>query len=71
MALAFHTKDPDGVGVALNIFLFPNLSPLAGLEAALLNRKWGAIFGGVTFTYFADKRLLMGKQKFAPISCWY
>ena len=31
MALAFHTKDPDGVGYTLNIFLFPKLSPLAGL----------------------------------------
>ena len=27
MALTFHTKDPDGVGNALNIFLFPGLSP--------------------------------------------
>ena len=36
MALAFHTKDPDGVGDQLNIFLFPDLSPSAGLESALL-----------------------------------
>ena len=27
MALAFHTKDPDRVVDALNIFLFPDLSP--------------------------------------------
>ena len=39
MALTFHTKDPDRVGDALNIFLFPDLSPLVGLEAALLTRK--------------------------------
>ena len=37
--LAFHTEDPYGVGDTLNIFLFPDLSPLAGLEAALLTRK--------------------------------
>ena len=43
MALTFHTKDPYGVGDALNIFFFPNLSPSAGLEAALLTRKWDAI----------------------------
>ena len=30
MALAFHTKDPDGVRGAIKIFLFPDLSPLAG-----------------------------------------
>ena len=45
MALAFHTKDVDGVEVTLNIFLFTDLSPLAGSEAALLTRKWGAIWG--------------------------
>ena len=45
MALLFHTKYPDRVGGALNIFLFPNLSPLAGSEVAVLTRKWGAILG--------------------------
>ena len=35
IALTFHTEDPYGVGDALNIFLFPDLSPLAGSEAAL------------------------------------
>ena len=39
MALAFHTKDPDRVGYALNIFLLPDLSTLTGSEAALLTRK--------------------------------
>ena len=36
MALAFHTKYPDGVEDTLNIFLFPYLYPLAGSEEALL-----------------------------------
>ena len=36
MVLAFHTEDPYGVGDVLNIFLFPDLSPLTVLEAALL-----------------------------------
>ena len=45
MALAFHTKDVDRVEDTINIFLFTDLSPLAGLEAALLTRKWGAILG--------------------------
>ena len=39
MAVAFHTKDLDGVGDTLNILLFPDLSPLVGSEAALLTRK--------------------------------
>ena len=70
MALAFHTKDPYGVGTAFNIFLFPDLSPLAGSEAPLLTRKWGAISGGGTLTSFADTSLMMGKQKVAPIAGW-
>ena len=39
-------KTPNGVGDALNIFLLSNHSPLEGLEAALLTRKWDAILGG-------------------------
>ena len=68
MALVIQTKDPDGVGDALNIFLFPNLSPSAGLEAALLTRKCNTILVGSTLTSFADTSLMMGKQKFAPIT---
>ena len=30
MALAFHTKYPDGVEDTLKIFLFPNLYPSTG-----------------------------------------
>ena len=45
MALAFHIKDPDRVGDALNIFLFPNLFPSVGLEVALLTRKWDLFWG--------------------------
>ena len=70
MALAFHTKDPDRVGDTLNIFLFPDLSPSAGSEAALLTRKWDVILGGGTLTSFADTILLMGEQKVAPIAEW-
>ena len=68
MALAFHTEDLDGVGYTLNIFLFTNLYPLAGLEAALLVRKWEAILGGGILTFFADTILLVGNQKVASIT---
>ena len=70
MALTFNTKDPDGVGDALNIFLFPDLSPLAGLEAALLTWEWDAILGVGTLTSFTDTSLLMGNKKVAPIAGW-
>ena len=61
MALTFHTEDLDGVRDDLNIFLFPDLPPSAGLEAALLTWKWGAILGGGNLTSFADTSLLMEK----------
>ena len=71
IVLDFHTKNSDGVGGALNIFLFPNLSPSEELEAALLTRKWEAILGGVTLTSFVETSILMGNQKVSPIAGWY
>ena len=70
MALAFHTEDPDRMGGALNVFLFPDLSPSAGSETDQLTRKWDAILGGNTLTSFADTIILMGKHKVAPIAGW-
>ena len=70
MSLTFRTEEPDRVGDAQNILLFPDLSPLAGLEASLLTRKWDAILGGGTLTSFADTSPLMGNQKVAPIAGW-
>ena len=43
MAPVFHTEDPNGVGDALNIFLFPYLYLSAGSEASLLTWKWDMI----------------------------
>ena len=70
MALSFHTEDPDGVGDALNILLFPDFSPSSGSEAALLTRKWDAILEGGTLTSFADTSLLIGKKKVTPTTGW-
>ena len=70
MALAFHTEELYGVGDMLNIFLFPDLYPLMGLEAALLKQKLESILGGRTLTSFTDTSLLMGKHKVAPIAVW-
>ena len=66
MALTFHNNDPDGLGDALNTFLFPDLSPSSGSEAALLTRKWDAILGGGTLASFAETILLMGEQRSPP-----
>ena len=70
MELTLHTEDPEGVGDTLNIFSFPYLSPLAGLDLALLTRKWDAILGGGNSTYFTDTSLLIGKKKAAPTTGW-
>ena len=45
LALVFHSEDPNGVGDAINVFLFPELSPSTGSEEALLTRQWDAVFG--------------------------
>ena len=71
MALTFHTKYPEGVEDALNIYIFTGLSPLAGLGVALLTQEWYEILGGGTQTSFAETNLLMGNQKVAPIVGWY
>ena len=70
MALAFHTKDPDGVEGTLKIFLFTDLYPSTGSEAALFTRKWDVILGGGTLNSISYMSLLMGKQKVVPIAGW-
>ena len=70
MALTFHTKEPYGVGDALNILFLPNLYHSAGLEAALLTCKYDAILGGGTITSFENTSLLMVNKRVAPITCW-
>ena len=67
MVLDFHIKDPDRVEETLNIFLFPDLNPSAGLEAVLLTQKLDMILGGGTLNSFADTSLLMGNQKVDPL----
>ena len=66
--LVLYTKDLDGVGDTVNIFLFPDPTPADGSEAALLARRWYAILGGGAITSFADTSLLMARQKVAPIT---
>ena len=68
--LSFHSEFPDGVGDALNVFLFLDMSPSAGSYVALLTRHWDAVFGRGTLTSFSCTRLLLGRQKVAPVESW-
>ena len=65
IALAFHTEDPDGVGYAINIFLFPSFFPSVGLEATLLTRKYNAILGG-HLDFFCRHQSDDGEEKGRP-----
>ena len=68
--LAFKSKDPNGVGDAVKIFLFPDLSPASGSEAVLLIWRWNVVFVGGKLTSLANTILLLGRQKFAPVESW-
>ena len=68
--LALYTEDPDGVGDALNIFLFIDHPPSVGSEASLLNHLWDAVLGDNTFTYFSDTGTILGRKKVAPVAIW-
>ena len=61
LVLAFYSKDPDGMGHAINTFLFPELSPLEGSETALLAHIWDAILGGKALILFVETILLLVK----------
>ena len=63
LGLAFYYENPDSVGDAINVFLFHDLSPSAGSEAALLGRRWDAILGDGALIYFADTNLLLARQR--------
>ena len=54
----------------INVFLFPDLSPSASSEAALLARRWDAILGGGNLTSFAHTILLLSKQRVEPMAIW-
>ena len=65
--LAFHSKYPVGVGDTVNVFLCPDLSPVAGSEAELLMRRWDTVLGRGTLTSFYNTSLILGFQKTTPV----
>ena len=71
LGLALYSEDPDGMGDAINVFMFTDLSLSAVLEAALLERRWYAVLGGgVALTSFADTSLLLSKQRVESVTIW-
>ena len=58
------------MGDAVNIFLFPDLTPASGSKAALLAHRWDVIIGGGELTPFSETILLMERQNVVPITGW-
>ena len=63
LGLNFYSEDPDGVGDAINIFLFPDLLPSAASKASFLARRWDAILGGGDIPSFSGTSLLLAQAK--------
>ena len=62
ISLDFHSKDLDGVGDAMHVFIFP--------EANIQRRRCDAEINRGTRTYFSDTSLLLGCHKFSPLDSW-
>ena len=58
------------MGDAINVFLFPDLSPSESPKVALLARSWYAILGGGSLTSFEETSLLLAKQQVYPVTIW-
>ena len=65
-----YSEDLDGVGDAIKIFLFLDLSPSARSKVTLLSRRWDIILGEGGLTSFANMILLIAKQKFERVTRW-
>ena len=68
--LPFQTEDPEGESDAVNIFMFLDLSLLAGTEAALVARHWDTESKSNTLMSYTNTALLMTKQRISPILVW-
>ena len=50
--------------------MFPDLSPLARSDAALLTRWWDTILGDGYLTSFLDTSLFLANKKVATVTSW-
>ena len=71
LAFLLYIKDPYGAGVVVNVFLFTDLSPLAGSKAALLTQIWDTVLVRGILTYFVDRDMLMGRHKVVLVAGCY
>ena len=70
LTLSLYTKEPDGVGEAINCSMFLDLSSSTGSKATLLTRIWDAVLGNNRITLFANTMSLLGRQKVFPFTIW-
>ena len=66
LILNFYTEDPEGVGDAVNIFLFTDLSLSAISEATLVSRRWGTAPDSSPLVNFKDIASLLQRKKCGP-----
>ena len=67
LALVFHTKDPNGVGDAVNIFLLLDMSPSTVSEAYLLARRWDADLGVENIEILCRNQSADGMEKMSRL----
>ena len=70
LVLLSHSEDPEGVGDAVNMFIFIELSPSAGSDVDLLTIRLDVVLEGVTIASFANTGTLMDLQKVVPVAIW-
>ena len=59
---SFHTKDLDGVGDTVNIFMFLEISLYAGSEATMLAMRWDTTIDIKNMTTYEDMVYLLHIQ---------
>ena len=67
LILNFYTEDPEGVGDAVNIFLFTDLSLSAISEATLVSRRWGTAPDSSPLVNFKDIASLLQRKNVDPV----
>ena len=70
LGLIFRTKDPNGVGDTVHMFLFPYLSHYKGSKDTMLARRWDKMLDRTMLTIYTDTVLLSQSQKIVPIKVW-
>ena len=70
LGLIFRTKDPNGVGDTVHMFLFPYLSHYKVSKDTMVARRWDKMLDRTMLTIYTDTVLLSQSQKIVPIKVW-